>query len=247
MGKFSVIYNAGGVIDKIKQIVGIEKIETVGKVDKVSTVDKVTNVDNVSSVDVVDSVTRVDNVSNVSNVEDVDNVDTVNKVNAVETVQEVQEVDSVNTVKKVNTVTEVTEVDTINKVLDVDTVKEVSQVNKIKGFATKDKPYNIMNCFDVPALNKEFNFEMNLPEKDVEILAITLTCSGYGENDCYDLYFNNEKWFDNWCCSEVKEGLFLGSSTYVYSAQANSKIILTFKNNSGTSKKVWLGVRMLTS
>lgn len=131
---------------------------------------------------------------------------------------------------------------------DLDKVKEISiikEIGAIKGFPIKTQPYNTMHCFDIPAVKQLFEFEVDVLERDCEVLAVTVTCSGYGEDDNYDLYFNNQKWFDAWYCSEVKEGLFLGSSTFVYAAPANSKIRFVFRNTSGTSKKVWLGLRML--
>lgn len=136
----------------------------------------------------------------------------------------------------------------LDKVKELNTVNEVTRINevgKIVGFATKHQPYNTMRAYDIPALAGEYEFEMLLPSEEVEILAMSLTCSGYGEDDHYDLEVNGQKWFDNWYCSEVKEGLFLGTSTYVYLAPPSSNIKLTFKNDSGTSKKIWLGIRML--
>ena len=131
---------------------------------------------------------------------------------------------------------------------EIDKVKElglIKEIGCIKGFPTKTQPYNTMYCFDVPAMKQLFEFEVDLLEQECEILAITVTCSGYGEDDNYDLFFNDVKWFDKWYCSEVKEGLFLGSSTFVYAAPGGSKMRLAFRNSSGTSKKLWLGVRMI--
>lgn len=130
----------------------------------------------------------------------------------------------------------------------IDEVKKIASVNeigKIKNFPQKTLPFNTMKCFDIPALKSIFEYEIELPDEEVEILAFTVTCSGYGEDDNYDLFFNDYKMFETWYCSEVKEGLFLGTSTFVYEAPASSKIRLAFRNSSGTAKKVWLGVRML--
>lgn len=146
------------------------------------------------------------------------------------------------TVDKVKRIANLEEVDNVSNIENVNTIEEI---NKIRGFASKTQPYNLMTYIDIPAMKGEYEEIMFLPSQEVEILAISLTCSGYGEDDHYDLYFNDRIWFDNWYCAEVKEGLFLGSSTYVYAAPPNSKIKIVFKNDSGTSKKVWIGVRML--
>ena len=127
----------------------------------------------------------------------------------------------------------------------VKNIASVGEIGRIKNFPQKTQPFNTMECFDVPAIKSAFEFEMLLPDVDFEILALTVTCSGYGEDDNYDLFFNDIKWFDHWYCSEVKEGLFLGTSTFVYAAPASAKVRLIFRNSSGTAKKVWLGVRML--
>lgn len=127
----------------------------------------------------------------------------------------------------------------------VKNIGSVGEIGRIKNFPQKTQPYNTMKCFDIPAIKSTWEFEMVLPSKEVEIMALTVTCSGYGEDDNYDLYFNDNLWFEHWYCSEVKEGLFLGTSTFVYAAPAESVIRFVFRNSSGTSKKVWLGVRML--
>lgn len=143
---------------------------------------------------------------------------------------------------------DIDKVKSVTNVKEVDTIKEISivkEIGAIKGFPSKSQPYNTMYCFDIPAVKQLFEFDIDLLEQSCEILALTVTCSGYGEDDNYDLILNGQKWFDGWYCTEVKEGLFLGSSTYVYAAPSNSKMRLAFRNASGTSKKVWLGVRML--
>ena len=45
--------------------------------------------------------------------------------------------------------------------------------------------------------------------------------------------------------TEVKEGLYIGTATYVYKLEPQSNFKLKFVNMSATSKKVWLGVRLL--
>ena len=143
------------------------------------------------------------------------------------------------------TVDKVKNIKEVEHLNSVDVVQKVAEIGGIQGFATKNRPYNSMVKIDVPAGLSIVEEEIDLPDKDVEILALTLTCSGYGEDDHYDLWFNDQLWFDKWYCSEVKEGLFLGTSTYVYVAPPKSKIRLRFYNTSQSSKKVWLGIRML--
>ena len=160
----------------------------------------------------------------------------------------IEVIEAIETLKNVDVVKLLEAVETVNRVLEVSEVKTVNVVDKvaaIHGFPQFTKPYNTMVKIDVPALHGEYRYTYTTPDYPVEILAFTVTCTGYGEMDKYDIYCNGEKWFDNWYCQEVKEGLFLGSSTIVYCLPANSEIELVFKNDSGTSKIVWFGLRML--
>lgn len=145
----------------------------------------------------------------------------------------------------VDKIKEVENIDNLNNVSNVSIVQEVNKIGAIQGFAKKTQPFNKMFMINVPAGVEVIEEEFILPNEEIEILALTVTCSGYGEDDKFDLYFNEVKWFDSWYCSEIKEGLFLGTSTYVYVAPASSKIKINFYNSSLTSKRVWLGVRML--
>lgn len=124
-------------------------------------------------------------------------------------------------------------------------VDKVKYVERIKNFAQLSQPYNKMIAATIPALKGKYLLEYESPDKDAELLALVVTCSGYGEEDFYNLYVNDELWFDTWYPTEVKEGLFIGTSTYVYQIENKTKFRLEFENVSGTSKKVWLGVRML--
>lgn len=124
-------------------------------------------------------------------------------------------------------------------------VKQVNYVDRIRNFAYLSQPYNKMTMMNIPAIAGVYDLDYVTPAEETELLSIVVTCSGYGENDYYNLYVNDELWFDTWFPTEVKEGLYLGTSTYVYVLPASSKIKLKFVNISGTAKKLWLGVRLL--
>lgn len=128
---------------------------------------------------------------------------------------------------------------------ELDKVKKVKYVEEIKNFAQLSQPYNKMLMINIPAIEGVYDLDYITPDEDMELLSFVVTCSGYGENDYYNLYVNDELWFDTWFPTEVKEGLYIGTSTYVYKLKATSSIKLKFVNISGTAKKVWLGVRML--
>lgn len=128
---------------------------------------------------------------------------------------------------------------------ELDKVKRVEYVKEIKNFAQLTQPYNKMLMMNVPADENVYTIEWTSPDEQMELLSLVITCSGYGENDYYNLYVNNERWFDTWFPTEVKEGLYIGTSTYVYKLEPQSKFTLRFVNISGTAKKVWLGIRLL--
>lgn len=128
---------------------------------------------------------------------------------------------------------------------ELDKVRRVEYVNEIKNFAQLSQPYNKMKMINIPAIAGVYDLDYISPDEDLELLSFVVTCTGYGENDYYNLFVNDELWFDTWFPTEVKEGLYIGTSTYVYKLHASSNIKLKFVNISGTAKKVWLGIRML--
>lgn len=128
---------------------------------------------------------------------------------------------------------------------ELDKVKRVEYVKEIKNFAQLPQPYNKMLMMRIPAQQNIYDLTWTSPNENMELLSLVVTCSGYGEDDYYNLYVNNEKWFDTWFPTEVKEGLYIGTATYVYKLEPQSKFVLRFKNMSGTSKNVYFGIRML--
>jgi hypothetical protein len=122
---------------------------------------------------------------------------------------------------------------------------KVKYIDEIKNFAQLSQPYNKMTTITIPAMMGKYELEYESPDKDAELIALVVTCSGYGEEDYYNLYVNDELWFETWYPTEVKEGLYIGTSTYVYKLDPKTKFRLEFHNVSGTSKKVWMGIRML--
>lgn len=122
---------------------------------------------------------------------------------------------------------------------------KVKYVKEIKNFAQLSQPYNKMVAMSIPAISGMYELEYESPDRAAELIALVVTCSGYGEEDYYNLYVNDELWFETWYPTEVKEGLYIGTSTYVYKLDPKTKFKLEFNNVSGTSKKVWLGIRML--
>lgn len=229
---FNVNYNAGGVIDEVKKLKAILG----GVLDEVKQVDTILGgiIDEVKVVDLIKKIELIENIAHIDTIDTLKNIEggTIDKVKLVETIDNIKKVDEITDIKG----------GTLNK---VETVNRVEEVGKITGFPTKTQPFNEMVKMDIPAIAGTYEVEYETPDKPVEILALTVTCSGYGEKDKYDLHCNGDQWFKDWYCSEVREGLFLGSSTFVYSTPSKTKLKLVFHNDSGTAKTAWFGIRML--
>ena len=105
-------------------------------------------------------------------------------------------------------------------------IDKVKYVEEIKNFAQLSQPYNKMVAMSLPALSGKYELEYESPDADAELLALVVTCSGYGEEDFYNLYVNDELWFETWYPTEVKEGLYIGTSTYVYKLAPKTKFKL---------------------
>lgn len=133
----------------------------------------------------------------------------------------------------------------LDEVKKIDNITKVEEIGKIVNFPQFTQPFNEMERMRVPAMQGAYTLEYTLPDEPVEILALTVTCSGYGEEDYYNLFCNQDQWFKDWYFSEVKEGLFLGTSTFVYRAAPNTKFKLELHNVSGTGKTLWFGIRTL--
>jgi len=124
-------------------------------------------------------------------------------------------------------------------------IDEVKRIGSITGFPQFTQPYNEMVTIDIPAMKGDWDIFYETPDEEMELMLITISCTGYNHTDKYDLYCNDEQWFKNWHLAEVKEGLFMGPSTFVYKLPPKSKFKIIFHNISGTSKTVFIGFRML--
>lgn len=121
----------------------------------------------------------------------------------------------------------------------------LDSIGQIKGFPKFTQPYNTMLTMDIPAIDRPYELIYETPDQSMEILLLSVTCTGYHEKDRFNIYCNDNIWFKNWATSEMKEGLFLGPNAYVYQAPPKTQIRLVFNNYSHTSKIIFFGIRML--
>jgi len=127
----------------------------------------------------------------------------------------------------------------------LDEVSIIKFIEGINGFAVFLQPYNTMECRDIPAVAGPYEVLVQMPDMPAELLGFCISCTGYGETDNYDLWINDKQLFHHWYMQEVKEGLFIGSSTYVYRMMPETVIKVVFNNESGRRKKLYVGVRAL--
>lgn len=130
---------------------------------------------------------------------------------------------------------------------NVGTVQKIEEIGRISAFPEFRQPYNEMVMLEIPGFKGSFNIEYVTPDKEMEILAVTVSSTGYGEGDKFDLKCNETIWFKNWYLNEVKEGLYLGTSTFACRVPPLTRFNVDFVNASGTRKTVWVGFRMLTA
>jgi hypothetical protein len=102
-----------------------------------------------------------------------------------------------------------------------------------------------MECQEIPAIADSYEVLVQMPDMPVELLGFSISATGYGEMDNYDLWINDKQLFHHWYLQEVKEGLFIGSSTFVYRMLPGTVIRVLFNNESGRRKKLYVGVRAL--
>ena len=127
----------------------------------------------------------------------------------------------------------------------LDDVNTIRFIEGIHGFPLFLQPYNIMECQEIPAMAGAYEVHVQMPDTPAELLGFSISCTGYGEMDNYDLWINDNQLFHHWYMQEVKEGLFIGSSTFVYRMLPKSLIRVVFNNESGRRKKLYVGVRAL--
>lgn len=134
----------------------------------------------------------------------------------------------------------------------IDEVKHVTTVDEIKKI---NFPSNVF-----PSLSKSFTkgFRTEIPAAagiyivpytapvDMELLDVALACSGYGDDDYWELDVGTEKVIETMYTKELPQHINMGTSLYVIEKiPAGTEIKLSFCNNSATSKTVWFDLRLL--
>lgn len=125
----------------------------------------------------------------------------------------------------------------------IDEVKKINFPPHL--FPQKTKPFTKGFKIDIPAMAGVFE-QKYIPAVDVELVDVGLACSGYGEDDYWEMAVGTEKTIETMYTKELPQNINMGTTLYtVIKILAGTEIKLQFHNNSGSSKTVWFDLRFL--
>jgi len=118
------------------------------------------------------------------------------------------------------------------------------EVWKMPGQPTKTEPFAKGFRIEVPPATGTFIQEYTLPE-EMELVSISVGCSGYADQDYWELDRDGRVIFETMYTKEVPESHAMGAGAGVMLLPAGTKLTVRFVNGSGTSKIVWVNLRFL--
>lgn len=131
----------------------------------------------------------------------------------------------------------------LDKVTVIEEVKKVNLPAHL--FPTKTRPFTKGFRIEVPTLLGPYTKEFT-PDVDMELLDVSLACSGYGDDDYWELEIGEEKIIETMYTKELPQHINTGTNMYtVEHIPAGTTIKLSFYNTSQTSKTVWFDLRFL--
>jgi len=84
--------------------------------------------------------------------------------------------------------------------------------------------------------------------KDVEFINASLACSGYLHPDYWEFVVGSYKMFETIYTKELPQTIYSGTMmSMVYPIDSGIPMRVDFINNSGTSKQVWVDIKLLVS
>lgn len=106
-------------------------------------------------------------------------------------------------------------------------------------FPRYKKTFPIGVRYDIPALIRDFEYEINLPAPNkYELQSLVFSSTGYKDTDSYSLYKNGEVVFHNIYTKELGQSIEIRPVVKVEPGTDTLKFI--FHNNTGTSKVIWV-------
>lgn len=110
--------------------------------------------------------------------------------------------------------------------------------------------YKGFRNFSVPAIKNKYSIDYECTT-DMELINVSLACSGYGDGDYWEVY-TTAPGEEEYCLietmptRELAESINMGNVLYiVHRLPAGSVIRFDFYNESATSKRVWPSLRFL--
>ena len=132
---------------------------------------------------------------------------------------------------------------------DVKRVRVVDEVKKINFpphlFPELSRPFTKGFRMEVPPLRGLYQKTYTVPQ-DMELIDVGLACSGYGDEDFWELQVGPNKIIETMYTKELPQHINMGATLYVVEKiPAGTDITLYFRNNSSSSKTVWFDLRFL--
>lgn len=133
--------------------------------------------------------------------------------------------------------------DEVKKVNVVDEVKKVNFPPHL--FPELSKPFTKGFRMEVSASTGMFE-KVYIAPVDMELIDVGLACSGYGDEDYWEVIVGADKIIETMYTKELPQHINMGSTLYtVEKIPAGTEIKLQFHNASASTKTVWFDLRFL--
>ena len=117
----------------------------------------------------------------------------------------------------------------------IDLIKKV----RLPGFPTLPNPFTKGLKLSIPALVDIYTISYT-PDVDMELAGVMLACSGYSDEDYWELEIDGVKYYETIYTKELPE---MSVMQGIISVTAGTPITLSFYNDSGTGKIVWFNLK----
>lgn len=126
----------------------------------------------------------------------------------------------------------------------IDEIKKVNLPERF--FPNGDTPKMKGFRIDVPAIAGEYSLEYVAPEGDIDLIDVSIACSGYHDGDYWDFEVGNTKICETLYTRELPENIAQSNAVRLfYKIKRDTVMKMIFNNISGTSKKVWFTIKYL--
>lgn len=125
----------------------------------------------------------------------------------------------------------------------IDEVKKINFPPHL--FPSLAKPFTKGFKLEIPAITGVYTLTYTAAQP-IELIDIGLACSGYADDDYWEMTVGTEKIVETMYTKELPQHVNMGTTLYVVQRIATgTEIKMEFHNDSGTSKNVWFDLRFL--